>query len=189
MQQDDTSKRLTQHQYFPKSRSDNRNQLTTNPFPPPHPLPLHPRPRLANPHLHNTIVHRRLLSISIHATAPQRRRNQTFLPTRNTSFPMTSPNDVSALLTSRWIWEALAPAEHILIFGRDTILCGNAPRSVDDFLEWDFIGSPIADGSLRGFNGGLSLRKRSSMMRVLERFDYPTNPTSGVVEGQWYYER
>lgn len=93
----------------------------------------------------------------------------------------------SAFMTSRWIWDAVAPAEHILIFQADSILCANAPKSVDDFLEWDFIGAPIDPAYGHGYNGGLSLRRRSSTLRILERFIW--EESRGVFEDQWYYER
>jgi len=40
-------------------------------------------------------------------------------------------------------WEGLAPAENILYFQRDSILCSNSVRSVEDFFEFDFVGAPV----------------------------------------------
>ena len=81
-----------------------------------------------------------------------------------------------------WLWEDLEPAEHILIFQSDSIICANAARSVEDFFEYDLIGAPIGEGWGQGYNGGLSLRKRSTVLRALdlgEPLDLP--------EDQWYY--
>jgi hypothetical protein len=74
----------------------------------------------------------------------------------------------------------------VLIFQSDSILCANAPKSVDDFLEWDFVGAPIVPVLGAGYNGGLSLRKVSSTMRVVEMFDWKEDP---IFEDQWYYKQ
>lgn len=97
-------------------------------------------------------------------------------------------DSVTSFLTTTWLWNQLAPAEHILIFQADSILCANAPRSVEDFFEWDYIGAPITPQFGQGYNGGLSLRKRSTMLRVLEEFDWTENPNPRP-EDQWYYAR
>ncbi|KAJ8068786.1 hypothetical protein OCU04_002482 [Sclerotinia nivalis] len=72
-------------------------------------------------------------------------------------------------MTDTWLWENLAPAEHILLFNSDSMLCSNAATSVDDFFAYDLIGTPVKD---KGHRGGLSLRKRSSMLRVLDIWDF-----------------
>jgi hypothetical protein len=97
-------------------------------------------------------------------------------------------DSVTSFLTTTWLWNQLAPAEHILIFQADSILCANAPRSVEDFFQWDYIGAPITPQFGQGYNGGLSLRKRSTMLRVLEEFDWAENPNPRP-EDQWYYAR
>ncbi|RDW88474.1 hypothetical protein BP6252_00506 [Coleophoma cylindrospora] len=100
------------------------------------------------------------------------------------------PNTVmySKYMCEKHMWEELAPAEHILIFQSDSMLCANSPLSVDDFLEYDIIGAPITAKHGRGFNGGFSLRKRSSTLRVLERFDWNNYPKPAL-EDQWYHGR
>lgn len=102
---------------------------------------------------------------------------------------VTFPNvdEYSAFMTSRWIWDAVAPAENIFIFQADSILCSNAPMSVDDFLDWDFIGAPISENYGEGYNGGLSLRRRSSTLRLLERFNW--EDSRPMFEDQWYYKK
>ncbi|KAF5879307.1 putative formate dehydrogenase protein [Botrytis fragariae] len=65
-------------------------------------------------------------------------------------------------MTDTWLWENLAPAEHILLFDSDSMLCSNAATSVDDFFAYDLVGTPVKD---KGHRGGLSMRKRSSMLR------------------------
>lgn len=102
----------------------------------------------------------------------------------------TNSDSVNDFMTKRWLWEDLAPAEHILIFQSDSMLCANAARSVDDYFQYDFVGAPIAAGKGKGYNGGLSLRKRSSALKVLEEWDWEKTKTKEVrFEDQWYYDR
>ncbi|EHL01380.1 hypothetical protein M7I_2713 [Glarea lozoyensis 74030] len=90
----------------------------------------------------------------------------------------TDQESVSEFLTSPWIWEQLAPASHVLVFQADSIVCSNSPSKIDDFLQYDFIGAPIAtpsnprNGHGEGFNGGFSLRNRQMMLDVLAAHDW-----------------
>ncbi|TVY48000.1 hypothetical protein LOCC1_G001687 [Lachnellula occidentalis] len=108
---------------------------------------------------------------------------------------LTDEDAFNRFLTQKWLWENLSPAEHILLFQSDSMLCANAARSVDDYFEYDFVGAPVAAGVGKGFNGGLSLRKRSSTLRVLEEWDYEETKKEGDknkgdrFEDQWYYNR
>ncbi|CAG8951337.1 hypothetical protein HYFRA_00008087 [Hymenoscyphus fraxineus] len=97
-------------------------------------------------------------------------------------------DSVSDFLTTPWLWRDLAPAEHILIFQTDSVLCANSVRKVDDFLEYDIIGAPILPKFGVGFNGGLSLRKRSTTLRVLDEWEWAANPKPHP-EDQWYFAR
>ncbi|TVY92786.1 hypothetical protein LAWI1_G001052 [Lachnellula willkommii] len=108
---------------------------------------------------------------------------------------LTDADAFNRFLTQRWLWEDVSPAEHVLLFQSDSMLCANAARSVNDYFEYDFVGAPIAAGRGRGYNGGLSLRKRSSTLRVLEEWDYEETKKEGDknegdrFEDQWYYNR
>jgi hypothetical protein len=93
-------------------------------------------------------------------------------------------------MTQAWLWEDLAPAEHILIFQSDSMLCANAARSVDDFFEFDFVGAPIRKNLGKGYNGGLSLRKRSTILKILDQWDWEkTKKQNDRFEDQWFYNR
>ncbi|PQE05039.1 hypothetical protein CJF30_00004838 [Rutstroemia sp. NJR-2017a BBW] len=96
-------------------------------------------------------------------------------------------NSVSAFLTTRWLWDDLAPAEHILMFQSDSMLCANAARSVEEFFEYDFIGAPIDPQYGAGYNGGLSMRSRKTTLRVLEAFDWLKG--NRWAEDQWFYSK
>lgn len=84
----------------------------------------------------------------------------------------TSHESVSAFLTKPWIWEALAPADHVFMFQADSIICANSERKVDDFLGYDFIGAPVREGLGRGFNGGFSIRNRKKLLSITVNYDW-----------------
>jgi hypothetical protein len=84
----------------------------------------------------------------------------------------TSHKDVSSFLTKPWFWEQLAPADHVLLFQSDSIICANAPQHVDDYLQYDMIGAPIASGMGQGYNGGLSLRSRKKMLDIVRKHNW-----------------
>ena len=80
-------------------------------------------------------------------------------------------SEYSGLLISRWFWDKLQ-SEHILLYQIDTyIRHGN----IEPFLEYDYVGAPwepsqctwVTSKSRVG-NGGLSLRRRSAMLRCLD---------------------
>jgi len=99
----------------------------------------------------------------------------------------TNSDSVNQFMTTPWLWENLAPAEHILIFQSDSMLCANAARSVDDYFDYDFVGAPIAKGLGKGYNGGLSLRKRSTILNILDKWDWEMTKKEGDrFEDQWY---
>ncbi|KAI9746431.1 MAG: hypothetical protein M1818_000144 [Claussenomyces sp. TS43310] len=100
----------------------------------------------------------------------------------------TNSDSVSRFLTQSWIWEDLAPAKHVLLFQSDSMLCANAVRSVEDFFTYDFVGAPIASHLGKGMNGGLSLRKRETLLRILEEWNWETDKGSRF-EDRWYYDR
>ena len=81
-------------------------------------------------------------------------------------FDLTQRHGVNLFLSRPWLWEQLAPAQHVLVFQADAMICGNSHRTVDDFLEWDFIGAAL-HSSEKLFNGGLSLRNRTMILDIL----------------------
>lgn len=95
---------------------------------------------------------------------------------------------VSNFLTKPWLWNDLAPAENVFMFQADSILCSNSVRSVDDFVEYDMIGAPIIARFGKGYNGGLSLRKRRTFLRVLDEYEYGPK-TRPHMEDQWFFAK
>ncbi|KAI1268519.1 hypothetical protein F5Y18DRAFT_423880 [Xylariaceae sp. FL1019] len=76
---------------------------------------------------------------------------------------------ISRFLTSLWLYEVvLQPAEWLLIFQTDSILCANSKQNLNDFLEYDWVGAPWNPNGRFGGNGGLSLRRVSAIIEVLQ---------------------
>lgn len=92
---------------------------------------------------------------------------------------------VSKFLTDRWLWEDLAPAERVLLFQADSMICSNAQQSMDDFLEYDFIGAPIRQEFGRGYNGGLSIRNRRKVLDIVTEFDWEAEKSSPTRDTPW----
>ena len=87
-----------------------------------------------------------------------------------------SRDEYSRLLLEKDFYE-LCRGENILIYQLDSCLNPNSQFKIDRFLEYDYIGAPwihgqrsLVNGRDRIFigNGGLSLRKRSTMVEVCE---------------------
>ena len=80
--------------------------------------------------------------------------------------PIRSMNEYNQLLTSRSFWDGLT--EKVLIFQHDA---GLLKERIEEFLEWEYVGAPWSfqhDGG----NGGLSLRSRDAMIKVIENVPY-----------------
>ena len=102
----------------------------------------------------------------------------------------TDTDSFSRFLTEKWLYEDLAPAEHIFTFQTDSMICANAARSIEDFFEYDLVGAPIEASYGHGYNGGFSLRKRSTVMKVLEEWNWEdTKDESSHFEDQWFYNK
>ncbi|KAL8685962.1 MAG: hypothetical protein Q9218_007439, partial [Villophora microphyllina] len=99
---------------------------------------------------------------------------------------------ISRFLTTLWLYETvLQPAEWLLVFQTDSlspsyplspqqnqdmltandevkgILCANSEATIDSWLDYDWVGAPWSPTSRYGGNGGLSLRRVSSIIQIL----------------------
>ncbi|KAI3399237.1 hypothetical protein diail_7398 [Diaporthe ilicicola] len=94
----------------------------------------------------------------------ERRLHVYFLP-GDTAF--ADHRSVSVFLTRPWFWEQFESAGRVLLFQADSVVCGNSGRAVDDFLEWDLVGAPVAAEYGVGYNGGLALRNPRLVLEVV----------------------
>ncbi|KAF9872652.1 hypothetical protein CkaCkLH20_09831 [Colletotrichum karsti] len=98
-----------------------------------------------------------------------------------------SKEHVYRLLTDvRFYDEFLPGVEWILKFESDSILCSNSPTSLNEWLDWSWAGAPKTPDDRFSGNGGLSLRRVSSIKRVLQ-FQERYNNTEA--EDEWYGKR
>jgi hypothetical protein len=80
-------------------------------------------------------------SSAFHRAIDELRISVRFLPRPRSQVSIHQPR--SLILTKTWFWEQLAPAEHVLLLQSDSILCANSHHRIEDFLEYDFVGTPI----------------------------------------------
>ncbi|GKT88653.1 hypothetical protein Ct61P_06503 [Colletotrichum tofieldiae] len=90
------------------------------------------------------------------------------------------------LTDMRFYDEFLPGVEWILKFESDSILCSNSPKSLNEWLDWSWAGAPRTPDDRFSGNGGLSLRRVSSIKRVLE-FQERYNDTEA--EDEWFGKR
>jgi hypothetical protein len=45
------------------------------------------------------------------------------------------------LMTDRWIWSNVL-AEKVLVFGGNSAICSNSKFTIENFLQWDWVGAP-----------------------------------------------
>ncbi|TQN71229.1 hypothetical protein CSHISOI_04265 [Colletotrichum shisoi] len=94
---------------------------------------------------------------------------------------------VFRLLTDVRFYEEFLPGvEWILKFESDSILCSNSPKSLNEWLDWSWAGAPRTPDDHFSGNGGLSLRRVSSIRKVLQ-FQERYNDTEA--EDEWFGKR
>ncbi|KAF4345747.1 hypothetical protein FBEOM_289 [Fusarium beomiforme] len=94
---------------------------------------------------------------------------------------------ISRFLTTLWLYDTvLQPAEMLLVFQTDSMLCANNKRIIDDFLGYDYVGAPWNTAGRYGGNGGLSIRRVSSIISILQSQQRANNSDP---EDVWLSER
>lgn len=109
-----------------------------------------------------------------------------------------SGEKLSRFLTKPWFWDQFDPeAEWMLFFQNDAVLCSSSEQTVDDWIGYDWVGSPTVWSANPGHggNGGLSMRRISTMQKMTAiedpefiRKDYEGEPGSlfGEAEDWWF---
>merc|ERR1711977_357492 len=89
----------------------------------------------------------------------------TYIPANMTT---GSQEEISRFLTTLWLYETvLQPAEWLLVFQTDSMLCANSRQTLNSWLDYDWVGAPWNPNGRFGGNGGLSLRRVSKIIDVL----------------------
>ena len=100
---------------------------------------------------------------------------------------VASTEYISRFLTNLWLYETvLQPAEWLLVFQSDSILCANSRQNIDDYLEYDWVGAPWNPSGRFGGNGGLSLRRVSPIVEILRE---QVRVDGGAPEDVWLTDR
>jgi len=104
-------------------------------------------------------------SVAIRAQVAAGKLDLTYIPANMTT---GSQEEISRFLTNLWVYEKLlAPAEWLLVFQTDSMLCANSRRTLNDYLHYDWVGAPWSMKDRFGGNGGLSLRRVSAIIEIL----------------------
>lgn len=99
----------------------------------------------------------------------------------------SSQEEISVFLTTLWVYETLLrPAEHLLVFQTDSMLCANARQSINEWLDFDWVGAPWHPDGKWGGNGGLSLRRVAPIIEILQ---HQVRGPEGGPEDVWLSER
>ncbi|KJZ72938.1 hypothetical protein HIM_07701 [Hirsutella minnesotensis 3608] len=97
------------------------------------------------------------------------------------------PEDVFRILTDNRFYDEFMPGvEWILKYEHDSILCANAPRSLDEWLDWSWAGAPRTAEDRLSVSGGLTLRRVSAMKRVLA---FQNRHNDSEPEDEWFSKR
>ncbi|GAM84910.1 hypothetical protein ANO11243_029120 [Dothideomycetidae sp. 11243] len=103
-----------------------------------------------------------------------------YLPTNVTT---KSQEALSVFFTDNWTYsKLLRPAEVILLYQNDAILCSNSDRNVNEWSHYPWVGAPWGFLDYGG-NGGLSIRNRSALEYVTSIDSRP--PGAGEWEDVW----
>jgi hypothetical protein len=108
----------------------------------------------------------------------------TYIPPNMTT---GSQEEISRFLTTLWLYETvLQPAEFLLVFQTDSMLCANSRQSINEWLEYDWVGAPWNPNGKWGGNGGLSLRKVKPIIEILRN---QVREPNTIPEDVWLAER
>jgi hypothetical protein len=74
-------------------------------------------------------------------------------------------NEYNKLLKDTHFYEKI-PTELFLIFQTDSVICDEYSSLINQFTQYDYVGAPWEDAV---GNGGLSLRRKSKMLEIIEK--------------------
>lgn len=98
----------------------------------------------------------------------------------NLNIDNLSLDDYNKLLTTPNFYKYIN-TEIFLIFQTDSIICKENKNNINKFLDYDYVGAPWKDKNVG--NGGLSLRKKSKMLEIINKCIYKKNTPEDVYFG------
>ena len=87
---------------------------------------------------------------------------------------LKSLREYSSLLLSKELYDHI-PTEVFLVFQTDALICEKFKDQIYDFIEYDYVGAPVLGSSPWNLdegavgNGGLSLRRKSKMLEIIDK--------------------
>ncbi len=91
-------------------------------------------------------------------------------------------NDYNLLLKNKNFYNDI-PTETFLIFQTDSMICPKYFDRINEFLKYDYVGAPWPNNEVG--NGGLSLRKKSKMLEIIDNCIEP----NGINEDVYFSSR
>jgi len=90
--------------------------------------------------------------------------------------------EYSKLFYKKWLYDNI-PTETFLVFQVDTLICPRYKHIINDFLKYDYVGAPWDEKIIHDIktlyggkdlvgNGGLSIRKKSKMLEILNEHSF-----------------
>lgn len=89
-------------------------------------------------------------------------------------------NDYNRLLYSHFFYQNI-DTDYFLIFQTDTLISSKYKNNIYAFLDYDYVGAPWRNLNKVG-NGGLSFRKKSKMIEMIQKGGYIKK------DGEFHYE-
>ena len=71
------------------------------------------------------------------------------------------------------------PTDTFLVFQTDSIICSKHKDLINRFIQYDYVGAPWSNNEGVG-NGGLSLRKKSKMLEILNNCKHDDNTNEDI---------
>ena len=93
-----------------------------------------------------------------------------------------SLNEYCHLFYNKWLYDNIH-TETFLVFQTDTLICPKYKHLINDFLKYDYVGAPWDEKIIHDIktlyggkdligNGGLSIRKKSKMLEILNKHSF-----------------
>ena len=92
---------------------------------------------------------------------------------KNLNIDNLTLDEYNKLLVSKKFYDEI-PTEIFLIFQTDTIICDNYQDLINNYIKYDYSGAPWRNKE--SGNGGLSLRRKSKMLEIIENCVYKNEP-------------
>ena len=107
-----------------------------------------------------------------------KKMNRSFILTNLNLENINSLVEYNKLLTSKQFWNSVS-GENLIIFQTDSAFNSNSPHTIDEFIEYDYVGAPWDTHWWKrktGGNGGFSFRRKSKILEHIEKQKYEGGP-------------